>query len=147
MLLVEILTFLRAGDEKWEHWGVFSSFSLLFLKPQWVKLLFCKGYCWLVPNGMVREVVVRMAALISITLCSLLGSVTRTTIQQCFCPSGLSHPSWFNLKFKPVLTKQLIYLRLVLSLCLSNLAAQAQSTSSVPAFQAWGIDSVSMLLT
>lgn len=79
-----------------------------------------------------------MSTLISITLCMLLECDVRTTIQQCFHLSGLSHPSWFNFEFNPVLMKQVIYLCLVLSLCLSNLAAQAQSISLIPAFQAEG---------
>lgn len=80
-----------------------------------------------------------MTTLISISLCMLLECDVRTTIQRCFHLSGLSHPFWFNFKFNPVLMKQVIYLGLVLSLRLSNLAAQAQSVSLIPAFQAWEI--------
>lgn len=74
--------------------------------------------------------------IISVTLCMLLECGVRTTIQQCFHLSGLSHPAWFNFKFNLVLMKQVIYLCLVLSIRLSNLAAQAQSVSLIPAFQA-----------
>lgn len=100
-----------------------------------IKRLLLTGTIW---DGS-GSVVVCVTTLISITLCMLLECDIRTTTQPCFHLSGLSHPSRFNFKFNPVLTKQLIYLCLVLSLCLSNLAAEAQSVSLIPAFQAWEI--------
>jgi len=79
------------------------------------------------------------ATLISAAMCMLLDCDIRTTTQQCIHLSVFSHLSWFNLKFNPVLMKQVIYLCLVLFLRFSNLAAEAQSISSGPAFQAWEI--------
>lgn len=86
-----------------------------------IKRLLLTGTIW----GGSRSVVMCMTTLISVTLCMLLKCDIRTTTQQCYHLSGLSYPSWFNFKFNPVLMKQVIYLCLVLSLRLSNLAAQA----------------------